>query len=434
MNYKKIYSFDKSYSEIINIINPSSYKDLENKTNESRNFITIGSNLSYVPAAFGKNIVSISTSAFNKILYFNEKEKIIIVESGLKIYELLNFTFKYKLWIPQIPGYPLITIGGAVAANVHGKNASIFGSISNSVIGLKIFHKDHGWLNLSNEKNKEIFDLTIGGFGLTGTIIAITLKLEEIKNFFFETTTEDVMSVKESAEKINICNRENFLYSLNFFSLNKKNNSKGLLFREKSIEFRNILNTEIIFKTQKKFQISIWNQYSIKLLNRFLLYYFKFKKKKIKTIYSVLFPFYGKESYFSFFGKQGFLESQILIDFKKVDIFLEEFENLAIFFKPSIVFFSVKRNSGEHLYLRFEGNKINIAFDLVKNKNSILFLNSLYKVYIKLNVIPSIIKDSNLDLETFNKTYIYADQFRSKLRNFDPKRVYKSELSNRLKL
>jgi len=63
-----------------------------------------------------------------------------------------------------------------------------------------------------------------------------------------------------------------------------------------------------------------------------------------------------------------------------------------------------------------------------------LFLNSLYKVYIKLNIIPSIIKDSNLDLETFNKTYIYADQFRSKLNNFDPKRVYRSELSNRLKL
>jgi len=434
MNQKKIYSFDKSYSEIVNIINPSSYKDLENKKNESRNFITIGSNLSYVPAAFGKNIVSISTQTFNKILYFNEKEKIIIVESGLKIFELLNFTFKYKLWIPQIPGYPLITIGGAVAANVHGKNASVFGSIGNSVIGLKIFHKDHGWLNLSNKINKEIFDLTIGGFGLTGTIIAITLKLEEIKNFFFESTNEEVISVKDSVEKINTCYKENFLYSLNFLSLNKKNNSSGLLFREKGIEFENILDTETIFKTKKKFEISIWNYYSIKLFNRLLLYYFKFKKKKIKNIYSVLFSFYGKESYFSFFGRQGFLESQILVDFKKVDNFLEEFENLATFFKPSIVFFSVKRSSGEHLFLRFEGNKINIAFDLVKNKNSILFLNSLYKVYIKLNIIPSIIKDSNLDLETFNKTYIYADQFRSKLNNFDPKRVYRSELSNRLKL
>ena len=434
MSLKKINSFDKSYTEIVNIINPSSYKDLENKTNESRNFITIGSNLSYVPAAFGKNIISISTNTFNKILYFNQKEKIIIVESGLKIYELLNFTFKYKLWIPQIPGYPLITIGGAVAANVHGKNASIFGSINNSVIGLKIFHKDHGWLNLSNEKNKEIFDLTIGGFGLTGTITAITLKLEEIKNFFFETNIEEVKSVEESIEKINTCNKENFLYSLNFLSLNKKVNSNGLLLREKSIDLKNILNTETIFKPQKKIEISIWNQYSIKLLNRFLLYFFKFKKKKVKSIYSVLFPYYGKEYYFSFFGRKGFLESQILVDFEKVDDFLREFENLVIFFKPFIVFFSVKRNSGKHLFLRFEGNKINIAFDLVKNKNSILFLNSLYKVYIKLNIIPSIIKDSNLDLETFNKTYIYADQFRSKLSNFDPKRVYKSELSNKLKL
>ena len=45
-----------------------------------------------------------------------------------------------------------------------------------------MFHNQNGWLNLSKDENKEIFDLTIGGLGLTGAIVNITLKLETLQN------------------------------------------------------------------------------------------------------------------------------------------------------------------------------------------------------------------------------------------------------------
>ena len=50
-----------------------------------------------------------------------------------------------------------------------------------------IFHKTNGWLNLSEEENKEVFDLTVGGLGLTGSIINITFKLSEITSKKFVT-------------------------------------------------------------------------------------------------------------------------------------------------------------------------------------------------------------------------------------------------------
>jgi decaprenylphospho-beta-D-ribofuranose 2-oxidase len=90
--------------------------------------------------------------------------------------------------------------------------------------------------------------------------------------------------------------------------------------------------------------------------------------------------------------------------------------------------------SGEQKYLRFEDNKICLTFDMVRDKKNIHFLNEIYKLYIKYNAIPSVIKDSNLDKETFNKCYQEADMFREALKRFDPKRIYRSELSDKLNI
>jgi decaprenylphospho-beta-D-ribofuranose 2-oxidase len=71
---------------------------------------------------------------------------------------------------------------------------------------------------------------------------------------------------------------------------------------------------------------------------------------------------------------------------------------------------------------------------MVRNNKSTLFLNELYELYIKYNVVPSIIKDSNLDKDTFDNCYKEADIFREKLKEFDPKRIYRSDLSDRLNI
>jgi len=99
--------------------------------------------------------LSLGMKNFNRILHFDEKRKLIKVESGITIIELLNFTLKFKLWIPQIPGYPHISIGGAIASNVHGKSGRQHGTIRNAIKDVLIFHKNHGWISLSNDENKK---------------------------------------------------------------------------------------------------------------------------------------------------------------------------------------------------------------------------------------------------------------------------------------
>jgi decaprenylphospho-beta-D-ribofuranose 2-oxidase len=436
---KKIKSFDQSRSLEIFIKNSEKYKDLENDSKCVENLITMGSCYSYVAAAYKENSLSIDIQKFNRILFFDKEKKIITVEAGLKIFELLNFTLKYNLWIPQIPGYPFISIGGAVAANVHGKSCAFYGTIKNSIKEMRIFHKLYGWLNLNSEENKNIFDLTIGGLGLTGTIISVTFKLEEIDNFNFLTTIKEVKSISETIDFLETSDKKNLIYSWNAINLtsNLESFGKGIIFENK-IDVKNSLNSYKQTKYAHKkilFPFSLWNNFTIKCFNYLFINYQKYKKNIYRDSFSnVIFPFYNREIYFSLFGHKGFLESQILISKTRIDEFLEEFNHKINIHRPCITIFSLKKMSGEQKYLRFEDNKICLTFDMVRNNKNTIFLNELYKLYKKYNVVPSIIKDSNLDKNTFNACYKEADIFREKLKKFDPKRVYRSDLSDRLNI
>ena len=431
---REISSFDKSISRNILIAKPDKYKLLENITHNNEEIISSGSNLSYSPLSFGKDIISLDLKKFNRIIDFNKSEKTITVEAGITLIEFLNFSLKYNLWIPQLPGYPTITLGGAVATNAHGKSCGSDGTIRNSVKSILLFHKNNGWMTLSENENKEIFDLTIGGLGLTGTIVNVTLALEEIDNTQFITKKTVIKSVEECNEIIN--NNDNSAYIYSWHRADKlKNFGEGII-------FENIINKKpiISFKNLKdnNYRLSpylfpIWNKLSIKLSNLGYFYLNRFGKKlKKENFLKVIFPFYSNEIYFNFFGKKGFTESQLLITSSKINDFMAEFKKLFKIYRPTITLFSLKKMSGEQSYLRFEDNKICVTFDLIKDNASNSFMNEIDQLCLKYNILPSVIKDSRLPKSIFEKTYKFANVFRENLYKFDKKRVYKSEVSKRL--
>ena len=80
----------------------------------------------------------------------------------------------------------------------------------------------------------------------------------------------------------------------------------------------------------------VWNTFSISLINFIFFYFNNFEKKEKKEDFlKVIFPFYGKENYFNFFGKKGFLEIQLLISHDNIKQFLDEFKKLYKIYKPT---------------------------------------------------------------------------------------------------
>ena len=433
---RKIFSFDRTISSNIIHSEHDRYKLLEDISFKSTNIINIGSNLSYSPLGFSNKSVSINIKKFNRILEFNDAERLITVEAGLTLIELLNFTLKYNLWIPQIPGYPSITIGGAVAANSHGKSCSIHGTIRNSIKSILLFHKKHGWMKLSENENKEIFDLTIGGIGLTGTIVNVTFKLLKTKSRRFVTKKLAVNTIEECKNKIlQESANSSFIYSWNMAD-NLKNFGKGIVYKNYVDDSMNDFKQFDECKNNfKPFFIPLWNKYSISFINFiYLKLNYLTKSKKKEDFLSVIFPFYRKENYFNFFGKKGFIESQLLIDEFKFDSFMLEFKNLFKKYEPTVTLFSLKNMSGKQELLRFEDNKICITFDYVNNSKNLLFMSKIDSLYEKYEILPSITKDSRISKEIFNKSYKNSSVFIKKLREFDKERIYQSEISRRLEI
>ncbi len=440
MNSEKKFltSFDKSYSANIFFKKPDKYREIENHSRSNENIITIGSNYSYAPMGFDKNSLAIDLSSFNRIIDFNLDKKEITVEAGLKIYDFLKFTLKYNLWLPQIPGYPFITLGGIVATNSHGKSCGTHGTIRKSIKKIQLFHKINGWLDLSENENKEIFDLTIGGFGLTGTIVAITFKLTELGSGTFETHIEEVRSFDDCYKKItDDKNEEAFTYSWNRAD-NIKNFGTGFIYKNK-FKSNNKTNGYLREIRQKKISnflpLSLWNSLSVNIANSIYYKLQKMRKNKLnEDLIQVIFPYIGREGYFKLFGLKGFIESQILVSSKNIEMFMDEFLNIFKKHSPVITLFSLKNMRGEHNYLRFEDNSICVSFDFTNTKKNMEFMNLVDKLCVKHKAIPSIIKDSRLNKKTVNDCYVYCQDFKNKLKNYDNKRVYQSAISNKLGL
>ena len=431
---RKTFSFDKSISLNIVHTEPDKYRLLEDVCHKSKKLINIGSNLSYSPLGFSRDSLSINIKKFNRVLEFDKEDKIITVEAGITLIELLNFTLKYNLWIPQIPGYPSITLGGIVAANSHGKSCAIHGTIRKSIKSILLFHKKHGWMKLSEEENKEIFDLTIGGIGLTGTIVSITFQLTKIKSQKFITKKIEINTIEECKEKI-LKEGENpsYIYSWNRADT-LKNFGKGIIYKNNVLDDAGVFNEfEKCKNNFKPFIFPLWNKYSINCINFIYLKINQLtKSEKKEDFLSVIFPFYKKENYFNFFGKKGFIESQLLVDQSKFDSFMLEFRNLFKKHEPTITLFSLKNMSGEQKFLRFEDNKICITLDYVNNSKNLLFMSKIDNLYEKYEILPSIIKDSRITKKIFDKSYKNSFEFKNQLNKFDKERTYQSEISNRL--
>ena len=91
--------------------------------------------------------------------------------------------------------------------------------------------------------------------------------------------------------------------------------------------------------------------------------------------------------------------------------------------------------SGQQKYLRFEDNKVCLTFDYINTKKNLIFMSKIDDLYSKYQILPSIVKDSRISKEIFNNCYKEeSSNFKEKLRSFDKKRVYRSEISNRLEI
>ncbi len=135
----------------------------------------------------GGNVLDMT--ALDQVIAFDPKTGIIRAEAGLTLNALLRIAVPRGWFLPTTPGTRFVTLGGAVANDVHGKNHHTAGTIGVSIRRIGLHRSDVGAIELSPDTNAEVFRATIGGLGLTGLIAWVELQLVPIGSAYLDAET-----------------------------------------------------------------------------------------------------------------------------------------------------------------------------------------------------------------------------------------------------
>lgn len=149
-------------------------------------FLAVGHGRSYGDSCLNAGGTLVVCTRMNRLLAFDRGQASIRVEAGAAISEILKVTIPAGFVLPVVPGTSQITVGGAIANDIHGKDSAARGNFGNWVNRIEMLRSDGEILNLS--PGDPLFHATIGGLGLTGMILSADLKLIPLPTSEFTAT------------------------------------------------------------------------------------------------------------------------------------------------------------------------------------------------------------------------------------------------------
>ena len=160
--------------------------------------IARGAGRSYGDAALNWEGV-ISFERLNKIISFDKVHGIIVAQAGVILKDILDVAIPAGWFLPVIPGTKYVTLGGAFASNVHGKNAFRMGEFAKHVFAVKL-RTPHQLITCAATYQPQVFWATAGGMGMTGVIEEVTLQLMRIPSASLQKETFRTRSIAELLE------------------------------------------------------------------------------------------------------------------------------------------------------------------------------------------------------------------------------------------
>jgi len=168
--------------------------------NISGSVLPYGMGKSYGDSCLNSDNTLLITRGMNNIVNFDRDTGLIKAEAGILLSELIEFLLPLGWFLPVTPGTKHITLGGAVANDVHGKNHYKVGSFGCYVLSFELYRSDGNIYNCSATENAELFNATIGGLGLTGLITTIEFQAVKIPSAYIENESIKFNNLKEFYE------------------------------------------------------------------------------------------------------------------------------------------------------------------------------------------------------------------------------------------
>jgi FAD/FMN-containing dehydrogenase len=250
----------------------------------------------------------------NRILDFDESTGMLRCESGVSLSDIIDVFLPKGWFLPVTPGTRFVTVGGAIANDVHGKNHHCAGTFGAHVRQIGLHRSSDGLVTCSANENADMLRATIGGLGLTGVIAWADIQLKQVAGPWI---AADLVPF-ESLNSFLDLSRESdgrFEYTVAWIDCFAGKNLRGIFFRgnhaaNSGKEFRPSRGLKVPFSQPAW----LLNRYSVKAFNT--AYYKLHPGRKGAAVVpydSFFYPLDSIRQWNLLYGKQGFLQYQCVI-------------------------------------------------------------------------------------------------------------------------
>ena len=156
---------------------------------ETRPGVAFGMGRSYGDACLNPGGTLWLTRGLDHLIAYDRQAGLLTCEAGMLLSDLQRLTISDGWLLPVTPGTQLITVGGAIANDVHGKNHHRFGSFGDHVCRLWLQRTDGEIIECGPQSHRAWFEATIGGIGLTGVVVQAELRLRRVPGPWLQAET-----------------------------------------------------------------------------------------------------------------------------------------------------------------------------------------------------------------------------------------------------
>lgn len=412
-----------------------------------RGVIARGLGRSYGDTAQNAGGLVLDMTARDRIHAVDAATGLVDLDAGVSLDRLMRVALPFGLWVPVLPGTRQVTIGGAIANDIHGKNHHSNGSFGDHVVSMDLLLASGEVRRLEPEgPEAELFWATVGGIGLTGVILRATIRMTPTETAYFVADTERTANLDETIERFSDGSDEAYDYSSAWFDsistgskLGRAALGRGSLARldELPAKLRNDplkFDAPTLLDLPDIFPNGLANKLTFSAIGE--LYYRKTKNKRgqIQNLTAFYHPLDLFGDWNRAYGSKGFLQYQFIVPLDAEGEFRAIVRDIAESGHVSFLNVFKKFGEGNRAPLSFPmpGWNICVDFPIVDGLGE--FCRSLDERVLAMGGRLYTAKDSRTDPDTFAAMYPRLDEWRKVRDAADPDGVFASDMSRRLRL
>ena len=409
--------------------------------------IARGLGRSYNNAAQNDGGLVISTAGMTDVLSFDRASGVVTCEAGVSLEQLMVRLLPSGWFVPVSPGTRQVTVGGAIAADVHGKNHHSAGSFARHVLSFDLLTADGGVRTVTPQSDAELFWGTAGGMGLTGIILRASVQMKKVDTSRLIVDTVRTADIDETMAYL-ASTDDDYDYTVAWTDCLATRGSLGrsvitsgdfatigeLRYRDrgKPLAFK----PSALIGAPPVFASGLINARTVGLLNE--AWFRKAPRRRtgeIQTIGQFFHPLDGIRNWNRVYGPAGFVQYQYVVPFEADEVVWRSLERISALRAPSFVTVLKRFGAGDQGMLSFPMPGWTLALDFPARTPWLRqLLSELDEMVLEAGGRLYLAKDSRIPAELMPQMYPRYEDFRRLRAKVDPAGVFASDLSRRLAL